>query len=168
MGYNINSYMIAVLDNIRSGFNVGSILRTADAAGFDKVYLCGITPAPFDEFKHPRKQVTKVSLGAENYVSWEYAKQTYRVLDNLKRSGFHIFAVEQNEKSTPYFRINLFPDDLERAVLVVGSEIGGLSATILARADKILEIPMMGEKESLNVSVAFGIAAFHLRFNPKV
>lgn len=153
--------MIVVLHNIRSLHNVGSIFRTADAAGISKIYLCGITSKPIDEFGRPREQLTKVSLGAEKYVEWEYCKSTVRLMNKLKTQGYKILAIEQLKKSILYFRLNV-KGQLSNIVLVLGSEIKGLPNSILNRADKILEIPMKGKKESLNVSVAFGIIAFHL------
>ena len=177
--------MIVILHNIRSLHNVGSIFRTADAAGVEKIYLCGITPAPVDIFGKPRQQLTKVSLGAEKYVRWERIKSTTKLIDKLRQDGYKIFCVEQSKKSIPYYRLSKqlsYADDRQRRIvnrkiaLVLGNEIKGLPASILKRADKILEIPMqeamvrqahhprhLGRgKESLNVAVAFGIVAFHL------
>ncbi len=152
--------MVAILHNIRSLHNVGSIFRTADAAGVEKIYLCGITPTPLDKFGTVRQQVAKVSLGAEKSVPWERAASTSRVIDRLKKEGYKIFAVEQSKKSIPYHKATI-PGN-SRVALVVGHEVRGLSPAILKKADKILEIPMAGKKESLNVAVAFGIVVFHL------
>lgn len=167
--------MIIILHNIRSLYNVGSIFRTADAAGVEKIYLCGITPAPIDQFGKYRPQLTKVSLGAEKYVPWDAsarsARATIKLLERLKRDGYKIFAIEQSKKSIPYYKINLRTYDVHRLVLVMGNEVKGLPPSILKKADKILEIPMKGRKESLNVAVAFGIVAFFLNsicYNIKV
>ncbi len=157
--------MIAVLHNIRSLHNVGSIFRTADAAGISKIYLCGYTPAPYDEYGLPQKPLLKTALGAEKTVAWEKCKSTTRLLDKLRNEGKKIYAVEQSERSVPYRRVQLTGKRLADAVLVVGNEIKGVSPAVLARAHKILEIPMHGKKESLNVSVAFGIVAYGLRKN---
>ena len=155
--------MVVILYNVRSLHNVGSIFRTADAAGCEKIYLCGITPAPLDVFGKPRPQLTKVSLGAEKYVEWEKVKSASRLIDKLKKDKYKIFAVEQSKKSIPYSNIKRSSNlRVGRLVLVLGNEIKGLPAPILKRADKILEIPMKGKKESLNVAVAFGIVIFHL------
>ncbi len=178
--------MIVILYNIRSLHNVGSIFRTADAAGVEKIYLCGITPGPVDIFGKPRQQLAKVSLGAEKYVKWEKidstsspqaARTTIKLLENLKKQGYKIFAIEQNKKSIPYSNIKRSSNlRVGRLTLVLGNEIKGLPPSILKRADKILEIPMRGAmvrqahhprhsgrgKESLNVAVAFGIVVFHL------
>ncbi len=152
--------MVAVLHNIRSAHNVGSMFRTADAAGIKKIYLCGITPAPVDEYGSVRAQLAKVSLGAEKYVRWEKVASTARLLDKLKNEGYTVFAVEQSKKAIPYYEFKI-QSAKSKVVVVMGNEVKGLPQSILKRADKILEIPMYGRKESINVSVAFGIVAFH-------
>jgi len=152
--------MVVLLHNIRSLHNVGSIFRTADAAGIKKLYLCGITPAPTDVFDRPRQQLTKVSLGAEKYVAWECVKSTTKVIDKLKKEGYKILAIEQSKQSTIYYKLQIKKQD--KIALILGNEIKGLPESILKKADKILEIPMYGKKESLNVAVAFGVVAFHL------
>lgn len=154
--------MVVILHNVRSTHNVGSIFRTADAAGCEKIYLCGITPAPVDRFGRVNEKVSKVALGAEKWIAWEKVGQTIRLIDKIKKEGYKIFAVEQSSRSLPYQKIKLSKKDLAKTALVVGNEIRGLSPVILRRADKILEIPMRGKKESLNVAVAFGIVAFNL------
>ncbi len=153
--------MIVILHNIRSLYNVGSIFRTADAAGVEKIYLCGITPSPVDVFNKPRQQLTKVSLGAEHYVKWERVKATSKLIDELKKENYKIFAVEQSKKSIPYFKLKT-KSSKPKTALILGNEIKGLPKSILKKADKILEIPMKGKKESLNVAVAFGIVVFRL------
>lgn len=149
--------MTVVLYNIRSLHNVGSIFRTADAMGVEKIYLCGITPKPVDEFKRPREQLTKVSLGAEKYIPWEKVYSASRLLDKLKKENYRILALEQHPKSVKLQKIK----KSNKFVLVLGNEVKGLPESILKRADKVVEIPMLGQKESLNVAVAFGIAAYH-------
>lgn len=141
-----------MLHNIRSRHNVGSIFRTADAAGVAKIYMCGITPAP------PHSRISKVALGAENYVPWEKYWQTGRLLNRLKKENVKIIALEQGEKSMPYDKYEpKFPQ-----ALVLGAEVDGLPENILKKCDKIIEIPMRGKKESLNVSVACGVALFEI------
>jgi len=152
--------MIAILDNIRSLHNVGSMFRTADGAGVEKLYLCGITPAPVDEFGRVRPQIAKVSLGAEANVAWEKVDDTVRLLDRLRSEGYRICAVEQAEGSVHISEVELLK--YAKIAVVVGSEVLGLSGEILEKADVILELPMYGTKESLNVSVAFGIVVYHL------
>ena len=153
--------MVVILYNIRSLHNVGSIFRTADAAGIEKIYLCGITPGPIDVFGKSRPQLTKVSLGAEKYVKWEKIKSATRIIDKLKKDNYKIFAIEQSKKSTPYYKIHKPYILNHKSALILGNEIKGLPTSILKRADKILEIPMKGKKESLNVAVAFGIVVYH-------
>lgn len=158
--------MVVILQNIRSLHNVGSIFRTADAAGVEKLYLCGITPEPVDGFGKIRPQLAKVALGAEKTVAWEKRgstsspQATIRLIDELKRDGYEIFAIEQSKKSIPYYQAGMTRHT--RLALVVGNEVRGLPLTILKKCDKILEIPMRGKKESLNVAVAFGIVIFSL------
>lgn len=149
---------------------MGSIFRTADAAGVEKIFLCGITPAPLDRFKEVRPDFAKVALGAEKYIAWESAKTTAEVIKRLKGEGYRIFALEQSKKSVPYYeeaaRLARAPRggaDV-RVAIILGNEVKGLPSSILRTADRILEIPMMGKKESLNVAVAFGVVAFGLRY----
>lgn len=156
--------MIAILHNIRSLHNVGSIFRTADAAGMRKIYLCGITPAPIDRFGKPLPRLAKVSLGAEKFVEWEKFPKTEKLIEKLKKEKYKIFAVEQSKKSISYRQIKLTTCDVVNLALIFGNEVRGLPSAILKKADKILEIPMRGKKESLNVAVAFGIAVFGLLY----
>ena len=149
-----------VLHNIRSAHNVGSIFRTADAAGVEKIFLCGITPAPFDRLKSIRPDFAKVSLGAERSVEWESVKTTAQAIKRLKAEGYAVFAVEQSKRSVPYYGASFDPD--AKIALVLGNEVKGLPPSIIGSADQVLEIPMYGKKESLNVAVAFGIVAFGL------
>lgn len=142
--------------------NVGSIFRTADAAGAEKLYLCGITPGPLDRFQRPNTPLLKVSLGAERSVVWEHAPSASRLIGRLKRNGFKILALEQDPSSIPYMRVSLSASQWQTTALLLGEEVNGLRRALLKKADKILEIPMHGKKESLNVSVAFGVVIFHL------
>lgn len=159
--------IFVICHNIRSRHNVGSIFRTADGAGVSKIFLCGITPAP------PHSNIEKVSLGAEKFVQWEKRKETWRVIGELKKAGVEIVALEQtknaislnNLKQTD-FRCRFCEPTSEVGcgmALVLGEEVKGLPKSILGRSDKIIQIPMYGKKESLNVSVAFGIAVYKLR-----
>lgn len=147
--------IIVVLDNIRSAYNVGAIFRSADAAGVNKIYLCGITPTP------PNLKISKVALGAENYITWEKTKTTWRLLGKLKKEGYFIVALEQGKKAKDIFK-NKFNKKQDKIVLLLGPEVKGLSNKILKRTDGLLEIPMFGKKESLNVAVAFGIAIYQI------
>lgn len=154
--------LVVILHDIRSAHNVGSIFRTADAAGVEKIYLCGITPSPIDRFKEVRPDFAKVALGAEQYIQWESMKTTAAAIKFLKKDGFQIFALEQSKRSMPYYAA--MPAQDAKVAVIVGNEVKGLPPAILRSSDRILEIPMMGKKESLNVSVAFGVLAFGLRF----
>lgn len=146
-----------VLDNIRSMENVGSIFRTADAAGVAKIYLCGITPKP------PRKEIDKTALGAVDFVDWEHQDNLKFLISNLKKSGVKIIALEQDKRSIPYTQLNSESGILDSDfALIVGNEVDGVSSEILDLCDKIIEIPMHGQKNSLNVAVATGIALFEL------
>ena len=159
--------LVVIAHDVRSVHNVGSIFRTADAVGVEKIFLCGITPAPLDRFKQVRADFAKVALGAEKYIAWESAKTAGEVMKRLKKEGYEIFALEQSKRSVPYYvaaqDAHLATTDA-RVAIIVGNEVKGLSPAILRAADRILEIPLMGKKESLNVAVAFGIVAFGLRF----
>lgn len=150
--------IVVVLQNIRSLHNVGSIFRTADAAGVSKLYLCGITPSPINIFGALEPKLTKSSLGAEKHVQWEKQHSPAATIKKLKKEGYKIYAVEQDKESISYTKIK--PLKNERVALIMGNEVKGLPKNILNLADKILEIPMHGKKESLNVSVAFGIVVF--------
>ena len=141
-----------ICDNIRSLENVGSIFRTADALAVDKVFLCGISGKP------PSHKISKTALGAEKTVPWEYHKQTWRLLARLKKQGVFIAALEQTENSISLEKFSpRFP-----LALVIGHEVKGVSASVLALADAIIEITMLGQKESLNVAVAFAIAGYEM------
>ena len=158
--------IVAIIHNVRSLHNVGSIFRTADAAGVSKIYLCGITPAPFDCLGKARPQIAKVALGAEKTMPWEAVRSPRAIskfLEKLKKEGYKILAVEQSKNSIPYYKFKNQKSKIKIAV-IVGNEVNGLPKNILKNADKILEIPMKGRKESLNVSVAFGIALFGLLY----
>jgi 23S rRNA (guanosine2251-2'-O)-methyltransferase len=148
-----------VCQNIRSLFNVGAIFRTSDAFGVDKIYLTGITGRP------PRKEISKVALGAEEYISWEYYKQPARLIRELKTKGVTIVALEQVAGKT--LNLNTWKPTFPLALLL-GYEPKGLPKSLLKLADLIVEIPMYGQKESLNVAVAFGVAANHISKNRKV
>lgn len=147
---------------MRSLHNVGSIFRTSDGAGVEKIYLTGYTPAPIDKLGNKIPQFAKVSLNAEDYVEWEKVRDISKLIAKLKKDGCKIFAIEQDKKSIPYYSLATSHYQLDKAVLVLGTEVTGLSKAVLKKCDKILEIPMYGKKESLNVSVAYGIVAYHL------
>ncbi len=150
--------LYAIAHNIRSLHNVGSMLRTADAAGVEKVFLTGYTPAPTDVFGHVRSDIAKTALGAENTVLWEKAKDIGKCIRALKSEGVHIVALEQDKRAIDYKTWK----PKHPLALIVGNEVRGLSRSVLNQCDAIIEIPMRGKKESLNVSVAFGIGVFEI------
>ncbi len=152
--------MIAVLlHNIRSAHNVGSIFRTADGAGVSKVYLSGYTPRPVDRFGREQKEITKTALGADKYLPWEYAKKPETFLKQLKSDGWHIVGVEQDPRAIVYGTLR----PKGRTVFVFGNEVKGLSKNLRNKCDVLVEIPMHGKKESLNVSVVAGIILFSIK-----
>jgi len=150
---------IAILHNIRSLHNVGSMFRTADAAGVTNIYLTGYTPSPVDAFGNVRPEIAKTALGAENTVPWEQKKDIGALLSSLHKQGIYIIGLEQHARAVDYRRAK----SKKSFALVVGNEVRGLSEAVLQKCDVIAEIPMHGKKESLNVSVAFGIVLFSLR-----
>ena len=154
-----NIYLI--LAGIRSAYNVGSIFRTADGAGVTKIYLCGITPTPATrDTQQETSKISKTALGAEKSVPWEYHKQTWRLLNELKANGLWLVALEQSKDSKNIFSYK--PPRNRNIALIVGNEVKGVNKKILSLADKIVEIPMYGKKESLNVAVATGIALYKI------
>lgn len=144
---------ILILNNIRSTENVGAIFRTCDAAGIDKIYITGYTPAPLDRFGKKRNDIAKSALGAEETVPWEQKKSFSSLLNKLKKEEYQIIALEQDAKSMHYKKVKLG----ERNAFLVGNEVLGIDKKTLAKCDQIGEIPMRGKKESLNVSVSLGI-----------
>lgn len=145
-----------LLHNVRSSHNVGSIFRTADAAGVTQIFLSGYTPLPLDRFKRPNKEIAKTALGAEEYISWRDYKTPMQLLRNLKKDGWHIVGVEQDARAQNYRTFKAGP----KTLFVVGNEVRGLSKSLRDACDSLVEIPMKGKKESLNVAVATGVVLF--------
>jgi len=152
-----------ICDNIRSLENIGSIFRTSDALGVAKIFLCGISgklPA-WENGLH--KKIAKTALGAEKTVSFEYYKNISKLIDKLKNSRINIIGLEQSKESIEYTKFKpKFP-----LALIVGNEVKGVSKKILKKCDEIIYLPMYGQKESLNVSVAFGVAGYNIINNKK-
>ena len=142
-----------LLHNVRSAYNVGAIFRSADGAGVSKIYLTGYTPTPLDRFGRPRKEIAKTALGAQRSVVWEFANSPVPVIDRLRGEGWSIVGVEQDARAIDYR--SLVP--AKKTLFIFGAEVRGLSAALRKRCDSLIEIPMLGTKESLNVSVAAGI-----------
>lgn len=161
----MNQENIVILHNIRSVSNVGAMFRTADAAGIKKIYLTGYTPAPLDRFGRKRGDLAKSALGAEEYVSWEQRKNIFPILAKLKKEKYLIIGIEQDEKSIDYKKVSARGGPAygwKKLAFIVGTEVAGIPKNILAKCDAIAEIPMRGKKESLNVSVALGVAVFRI------
>ena len=147
-----------VLNNIRSTYNVGAIFRTADACGISKIYLVGYTPAPVDQFGREDKSIAKTALGAEKNIAWEKVNTIAPLLAKLKKLGMQIIAIEQALNSIDYKKVKpKYP-----CAFILGEEVKGMSKSILKKCDVVAEIPMKGKKESLNVSVAAGVAIFRI------
>jgi len=144
-----------ICDSIRSLENIGSIFRTADALGVSKIFLCGISGKP------PHHKISKTALGAEETIPFEHYRQISRLIDKLKNQKVQIVALEQHKKAVDYRKFKPhFP-----LALIIGNEVKGISKKILKKSDKIIFLPMQGLKESLNVSVAFGIAGYKIKYD---
>ncbi len=145
---------VTVLDNIRSAYNVGSILRTSDGAGISHAFLCGITPTPL----HPR--LAKTALTAEIHTSWSYHANCVDLVQNLKNEGFIVIGLETSQRAIDLTAVSApFQGD---CALVVGNEVYGIDPCVQSLCDRLYLLPMTGIKKSLNVSVSFGVAAYYL------
>lgn len=148
------SPIVLVLDNIRSGLNVGSAFRTADGFALEKIYLCGITAQP------PHREILKTAIGASESVNWEFFEKSTDAIAFLKKQGYLIIAVEQAEGSTslPDFE---WPKE-KKIALVFGNEVRGVSTEVMNEIDICLEVPQFGTKHSFNISVCIGIVVWEL------
>lgn len=157
-----------LLPHIRSAYNVGSIFRSADCFGITKIFLTGTTPQPIDRFGRnntgPQKEIAKTALGGEKSIPWEYSNDYKEVLKKAKRDRFHIVAIEQDKKSIDLetFTKKIKTEKLEKILLVFGNEVDGVDKMMLKKVDTIVELPMKGEKESLNVSVCAGVVMYEV------
>jgi len=149
---------ILIIHNIRSTHNVGSIFRTCDAIGIDRIILSGYSPTPLDRFGRVRSDMAKTALGAEKSIKWETVSNLGKKISELKKEGFKIVALEQSEKSIDYKKYK----PKGNIAIILGEEVNGITKKLLELADIILEIPMNGKKESLNVSVATGVLLYRL------
>lgn len=146
--------LIIVLDDIRSLHNIGSVFRTADAFLVEKIYLCGITATP------PNKEIHKTALGATETVEWEHAADVLEVIQKLKKDNVAVFAIEQVENAT--FLNQFSPETNKKHALVFGNEVFGVNQNAIALCDGSIEIPQLGSKHSLNISVSAGIVVWDL------
>lgn len=149
---------------MRSAHNVGSIFRSADGAGIERIFLTGYSPSPSLPnavyMSRAHKDIHKTALGAEKSIPWKHARGIRQIIANLRSKGVRIVALEQHKRSTSLFSYTPINGAL---ALVVGNEVRGIDHRILALCDDIVEIPMHGKKNSLNVATAFGLAAYTLR-----
>ncbi len=146
--------IIVILDNVRSLNNIGSVFRTSDAFLIQKIYLCGITATP------PNKDIHKTALGATESVMWEYVEDTTELIEKLKASGIRVFSVEQVENST---KLNDFtPEPNTTYAVVFGNEVKGVQQKVVSLSDGCIEIPQLGTKHSLNISVSCGVVLWDL------
>ena len=146
--------IIVILDDIRSLHNIGSVFRTSDAFLIEKIYLCGITAVP------PNKEIHKTALGATDTVTWEYAKDVLEVIAELKEAQVNIFSIEQTENSIMLNDFEVQPN--EKYALIFGNEVKGVSQEAINLSDGVIEIPQLGSKHSLNISVSAGIVIWDL------
>lgn len=153
---------VLILHNIRSVLNVGAIFRTADAIGIDQIFLTGYTPAPIDRFGRERADIHKSALGAEKKVQWQVIEKVEEVLFDLREQNFKIISLEQADDSVDYKKVSEQINNIENVAVVLGNETDGVDPKILEQSDIIAEIPMKGDKESLNVSVATGVLLYRL------
>ena len=142
-----------VLDNVRSALNVGSVFRTADAFLIKNIILCGITINP------PNKEIRKVALGATDSVNWQFKKNTFDAVSELKKSDYHIMGIEQTDKSS---KLNDFTLPNKPIAIIMGNEVNGIAEDVIDICDEVIEIPQFGTKHSLNVSVTTGIIIWEL------
>jgi len=155
--------LVLIIHNVRSAHNVGALFRTADGAGVERVFLTGYTPVPAEKnttyLTRSQKELAKTALGAEKSVSWKKSASLRNILHTLRKEKFAIVALEQCERSIDYRKYA----PKSSVALIVGNEIRGVDLKILKQCDAIIEIPMRGKKNSLNVSVAGGIALYQIR-----
>lgn len=142
--------LFVLLENIRSAYNVGSIFRTCDAAGVDKLFLAGFTAYP------PDSKLNKTALGSIKNAAWEYNKNPLKIVQDLKLKNIQLLTLESEKQSPSIYKINFFTD----TCLIFGNEIQGVSKQLKKLSNSIVKIPQFGKKESLNVSVAAGIAIY--------
>ncbi len=154
----LKTEVVVVLPDIRSAHNVGSIFRTSDAAGITRIVLSGYTPRPIDKYGKVQKEIAKTALGAELTIPWVYEKSNIVALNKLKTEGFTLVAVEQSPRSIDYKKYKI----KNKIAFVFGNEVTGLPKGLLSKCDDVIEIPMKGKKESLNVGVSAGIVLFRI------
>ena len=143
--------LIVVLDDVRSMHNIGSVFRTCDAFRVEALYLCGICQTP------PSTEIHKTALGAEDSVAWKYFNTALEAVDELKKQGYHVLSVEQVEHST---KLQTFILEAKKYAVILGNEVKGVHQEVVDASDGCLEIPQLGTKHSMNVSVTAGIIIY--------
>ena len=146
--------VIAVMENIRSAYNVGSVFRTSDAFLLEAIYITGYTARP------PHKEIKKTALGAEDTVSWKYFTDAAGAISELKQNGFKVFAVEQVANSTSLEKFTF--DKKDKIAVIFGNEVTGVEQTTIEKCDGCIEIPQMGMKHSLNIATAAGVVLWEI------
>lgn len=146
--------IIIILDNVRSLNNIGSVFRTADAFLIKKIYLCGITATP------PHKDIQKTALGATDTVDWEYRKNALKLVNELKAEGIKVYSIEQAEGAV--MLDDFEPEKSETSAIVFGNEVKGVQQEVVSASDAVIEIPQLGSKHSLNISVSTGVVVWDL------
>ena len=146
--------LIIILDNIRSLNNIGSVFRTSDAFLIEKIYLCGITATP------PNRDIHKTALGATDSVEWEYLEDTLELVKKLKAENVKVLSIEQAENSTKLD--TFFPEENQKYAIVMGNEVKGVQQEVINASDMCIEIPQLGTKHSLNISVTTGVVIWDL------
>ncbi len=146
--------IIIILDNIRSLNNIGSVFRTADSFRIEKIYLCGFTAQP------PHRDIHKTALGATDSVDWEYVENAPDLIQKLSNEGVQVYAVEQTENSTPLNKF--FPNSQNATAIVMGNEVDGVQQEVIDKCSGVIEIPQIGTKHSLNISVCAGVVVWDL------
>jgi tRNA G18 (ribose-2'-O)-methylase SpoU len=149
---------ILLIHDIRSVYNVGALFRTADAIGITRIVLSGYSPTPVDRFGRDRTDFAKSAIGSEKTIPWEYRETPFETIKNLKQEGFIIVGLEQDTRSIDYKNV----EKVNKMVFILGTETTGMTQELLDTCDVVVEIPMQGMKESLNVSVAAGILLYRI------
>jgi 23S rRNA (guanosine2251-2'-O)-methyltransferase len=150
----VKTPLIAVLENIRSAYNVGSVFRTADAFLLEAIYITGYTARP------PHKEIKKTALGAEETVSWKYFNDAAEAIENLKSSGYRVFAVEQAKESISLENFSLNKE--EKIAVIFGNEVSGVEQETILKCEGCIEIPQLGMKHSLNIATAAGVVLWEI------
>jgi 23S rRNA (guanosine2251-2'-O)-methyltransferase len=152
----VKSPVTIIIDQVRSGLNIGSIFRSADAFRIQKIFLTGFSPLP------PNKEILKTALGATDTVAWEHVPDAIQLVQTLKKEGYKIYAIEQTQNSIPLHEFNYLGN--HPIAIILGNEVEGVQQSLINLSDASIEIPQFGTKHSLNVAVCGGIILWHLTY----